>query len=244
LTIDYQVSTSDYVGPMDLLVFLVRRRDLDVAYISISAIATDYLAWIERLESLDLDNAGDFILLAAIMLQLKAAELLPTIAPEPAEVEMLIQDQQRSYEELIALRKNAARLGELEEQQVNLFDRGGIHIAGLTDELVGDMLSDVSLYDIAVAFRNLISKLPTEPTHIVEDIPFSLEGQMAFILSFFQNSKRIAFDRLADSLESRLSVIMTFLAMLELMRLGRIAVRQPSPFGEFWLVLQASEMNE
>ena len=236
----YQVTTPDFAGPMDLLVFLVRRRELDVAYISIGAIATDFLTWIERMEPLNLDNAGDFILLAAILLQLKASELLPSSEPEQADVEMLASYKERSYQELIALRVSANRLAELEEQQVNLFDRGGVYVTGLERDLLGDMLSDVSLYDIAVAFRRLIQKLPPEPTHVIEDIPYTLEGQMAFILSFFDNRSQVAFVRLAEALETRLAVIMTFLAMLELMRIGRIAVRQPQPFGEFQLALRGA----
>ena len=221
---------------MDLLVYLVRRRELDVAYISVSAIATDYLEWTQRIHSLDLDNAGDFILLAAILLQFKAAELLSTSEPELSDVELLVDNRQRSFEELSALRAHASRLADLEEEQINLFDRGGISIGGLEEELIGDFLSDVSLYDIAVAFRGLIRKLPPEPTHIVENIPFTLEGQMAFIISFFGQDSRIAFDRLAGALESRLAVIMTFLAMLELMRLGSLIVRQPKPYGQLWLL--------
>jgi len=244
LTEVYQVSTPDFAGPMDLLVFMVRRRELDVAYISVGAIAADYLNWIERMQPLDLDNAGDFILLAVILLQLKAAELLPSPAPEPVELELLPSEQQHSYDELIALKASIARLAELEEQQVNLFDRGSVYISGLDRELAGEMLSDVSIYDVAVAFRSLIQKLPPEPTHIIEDIPYSLEGQTAFILSFFEKSKRVAFRHLANALESRLAVIMTFLAMLELMRISRVVVKQLHPFGEFELILFDSEKDE
>jgi len=244
LTEVYQVSTPDFAGPMDLLVFMVRRRELDVAYISVGAIAADYLTWIERMQPLDLNNAGDFILLAVILLQLKAAELLPSPAPEPMELELLPSEHQRSYDELIALKASIARLAELEELQINLFDRGGIHISGLDRELAGEMLSDVSIYDVAVAFHGLIQKLPTEPTHIIEDIPYSLEGQTAFILSFFEKRKRIAFRNLANALESRLAVIMTFLAMLELMRIGRVVVKQQRPFGEFELILFDSGKDE
>jgi len=223
---------------MDLLVFLVRRRELDIAYISVSAIATDYLSWLDRKEELDLDYAGDFILLAAVLMQFKAAELLPTSEPEPSEAEMITRDQDFSYEDLAALKIKAAKLAELEEQQVGLFDIGGVHITGLEESLASEMLSDVSVYDMAIVFRSLIRELPPEPTFIIEEIPYSIEGQMAYILSFFENTKKVLFARLAGSLDSRLAVIMTFLAMLELMRLGKVSIRQPHPFGEFWLLMR------
>lgn len=226
---------------MDLLVFLVRRRELDIAYISVSAIATDYLSWLERKEELDLDYAGDFILLAAVLMQFKAAELLPTNEPEFSEAEMITGNQEVSFEEVNALKLKAAKLSELEEQQVGLFDSGGVYIAGLEESLASEMLSDVSVYDIALVFRSLIRELPPEPTFIIEEIPYSIEGQMAYILSFFEKKKKVQFTRLAESLESRLAVIMTFLAMLELMRLGKISIRQPHPFGEFWLLLRETK---
>jgi len=240
----YRVSIPDFAGPMDLLVYMIRRRELDVTYISVSAIASDYLDWIERMQPLDLDNAGDFILLAAILLQLKAAELLPTLEPERSDVEIMEIDRQRSQEELMALRRSVARLAELEEQQINFFNRGGIHISGLDKELAGEMLSEVSLYDVAEAFRNLIRKLPAEPTHIIEHIPYTLEGQIAFVLSFFHDCSSLKFERLADSLNSRLAVIMTFLAVLELMRLNRIVVKQNYPFGDLHLYKVKSDPNE
>lgn len=232
----FEVSIPDFGGPMDLLVYLVRKRELDIAYISISALATDFLNWLERIENPDLDQVGDFILLAATLLEFKVGDLLAGPEPDITEAEMGEAYREHSIAELLALRTNAQRLAELEERQSNLFERGGVHIAGLEAELSGEMLADVSIYDIAVAFRNLIYKLPPEPTHIVEQVPFTLEGQMAFIMSFFKSGKRVAFERLAEALETRLAVVMTFLAMLELLRLRRIAVRQTETFGPLWLV--------
>ena len=236
MTGTFQVTTPEFAGPMDLLVLFVRRRELDVAYISVGAIITDYLHWLQHSELLELDSAGDFILLAAILLQFKAAGLLPTPEPEPSDVELPGRDGEHSHAELLAIRLGAARLAELEENQINLFDRGIVHLAGVEEQFTSDLLADVSLYDLAVVFRDLILRLPPEPTHLIEDIPFTIEGQMAFILSFFTQGKRVVFNRLADALESRLAVIMTFLAMLELIRQGLLRVSQPQPFGRLYLI--------
>ena len=240
----YHVETPDFAGPMDLLVFLVRRRELDVAYISVSAIASDYLDWVERTETLDIDNAGDFILLAAVLLQFKAAELLPAGEPDIADIEIYTGDTDRSREELMALRSTIARLAEFEEKQINLFDRGSIKVTGLEEELAGEMLSDVTMYDLATVFRELIRELPPEPTRVIEQIPFTLEGQIAFVQSFFKTKRRILFDRLAETLDSRLAVIMTFLAVLELMRRRLLEIRQPEAFGQLWLIMHKENSAE
>ena len=237
----FEVATLDYAGPMDLMVFLVRRRELDVAYISVSAIANDFLEWLDRVELLDLDVAGDFILLAATLLQFKVASLLPGSTPEYSDAEINEIERYQSEDELIALKETVNRLAELEEGQINLFDRGGIVLGGFDDQLTNEMLSDVSVLDLALAFRDLIYKLPKEPTHVIEEMPFSLEGQMAFIRSFFTKVKRISFERLALALTSRLAVIMTFLAMLELMRLHFIRVVQKAPFEPLWLIYTARD---
>ncbi len=223
---------------MDLLVFLVRRRELDVAFISVSAIARDYLDWLDRHELTDLDAAGDFILLAATLLQFKALNLLPGSEPEASDAEMQAVERRHSEAELRALRETALRLAELEERQANLFNRGVVHLGGLDEELTADMLSDVSKFDLALAFRDLIYKLPKEATHVIDDMPYSIEGQMAFIRAFFGDSTRMAFDRLAEALTSRLAVIMTFLAMLELMRQGIVRVVQRDAYGPLWLLLR------
>ncbi len=234
----FEISTPDFAGPMDLMVFLVRRRELDVAYISVSAIAQDFLDWLDRHDLPDLDTAGDFILLAATLLQFKLANLLPGDEPELSDAELMSYRRQRSEEELEALRETAYKLAELEERQINLFGRGNITLSGVEEELTSDMTSNVSALDLALTFRDLIYRLPEEPTHIVEDIPYTLEGQMAFVASFFGDAKKMAFQKLADALQSRLAVIMTFLAILELMRTGRLKVVQPGPYESIILILR------
>jgi len=237
---NYAVTTPEFAGPMDLLVYLVRKRELDVAYISISAITADFLQWLERCDLPNLDNAGDFILLAATLLQFKADELLASGEPEITEAELTDAFRENTLVDLLALRASVEKLAELEENQIGLFDRGAVQITGLDEELAEESLAEVSLYDIALAFRDLIQNLPPEPTHIVERIPFTIEGQMAFILALFTQSKRIAFDRLAASLDTRLAVVMTFLAMLELIRQSRISVRQSETFGPLYLFSKES----
>lgn len=238
---DYQVSfeinTTDFAGPMDLLVYLVRRRELDVAFISVSAITLDYIDWLGRVELMDLDAAADFILLASILLQFKAYNLLPTSDPELSEVELLDSDRELSQAELAALRETALQFAELEAEQIHLFDRGNVELTGMDQEITSLMLNDVSVFDLALAFRELIYKLPAENLHVVEKIPFTLEGQMAFVLSFLSGTKKTAFTTLAASLFSRLAVIMTFLALLELIRLGKVRVAQEAPFEQLWLIL-------
>jgi len=230
---------------MDLLVYLVRKRELDVTYISISALASDFLDYIGRLEvPPSLDQIGDFILLAATLLEFKANELLAGPEPEITEAEMQKALREHSLADLLALRTQVERLAELEEHQVNLFDRGTLRIEGLEAELSSEMLTDVSIYDIAVAFRDLIQRVPEVPVHLVDRIPYTLEGQMAFITAFFGGRSRIAFAELGEALPSRVAVVMTFLAMLELLRLGRIAVRQAEAFGPLVLILKEAKRKE
>lgn len=234
--IGFEVKLPDFVGPMDLLIFLIRRRELDIAYISVSAIASDFLEWLSKIEQIELDNAGDFILLAATLLQFKVNSLLIGNEPEYSEAEQTILERHGSTEEIMALRNAIQKLSELESQQINLFDRGSIQFKGVDDEITEEMLSDVSVVDLALIFRDVIYKLPKETTHLVETVPYTLEGQMVFILSFFKDKKKINFHALSEKLTSRLSVIMTFLAILELIRLSKVRVMQNEPFGTIYII--------
>ncbi len=234
--IKFEVSIPDYAGPMDLLVFLVRRRELDVAYISISAITQDFLEWLDRLEVANLDIAGDFILLASTLIQFKVFNLLPGSQPELSEAERIEQPRTIGFEELEGLRETASKLAELEENQINLFERGNVHLAGVDEKLTDELISDVSLLDLALAFRDAIYKLPEEPTYILEESRYTLEGQIAFIKSYFGDNNKLSFTDLSSVLESRLAVIMTFLAILELIRIGQLRVVQAGPFEPLWLV--------
>lgn len=245
ITERYQVSLPDFVGPMDLLVHLVRQRELDVAYISVSTIASDYLDWwIGRYSDKtatngwhDLDDAGDFIYLTSMLLEYKATTLLPDTETELDIFEDNGSWRLRAEEELLLLQDGIGQLAEREKLHIDRFDRGVVYVAGVDQHLTSDMLANVSLYDIAMAFHNISRELPEEPTHIVKKIVYTIEGQTSFILSFFEQMKRITFDRLAQALHNRIAVVVTFLAMLELMRLGMIAVRQHRPFGRLWIIL-------
>ena len=147
--IGFEINTTDFAGPMDLLVFLVRRRELDVAFISVSAITLDFLEWLDNIELMDLDAAADFILLASILLQFKAVNLLPGADPDLSDVELHVNDRKISAAELAALRDTAAQFAELEAQQIHLFDRGNVELTGLNEEITTSMLNNVSVFDLA-----------------------------------------------------------------------------------------------
>lgn len=230
---DFVVKTLDFTGPMDLLVYLIRKKELDIAYLSVSDLAADYLNWLESNDVYNIDDAGEFIFLAAILLELKAVSLLPE--PESVFEEQVRILREDHSEELWLLRSGINHLSQLEEDHLNLFNRGSFSVVGLDQDIRSEMLEDVTLYDLAVAFRGLILQLPSYPVHSIEKISYSLEGQMAFILSFFQNRKRVDFGRFASSLSDRIAVIVTFLAMLELIRRGRMSVSQRCSFGTMWL---------
>lgn len=255
----FEVSTPDFTGPMDLLVYLVRQREIDVAMISVAQLAEDYLKWWQsRLEQidlpvsyngdeenrengysyigLDLDSAGEFVLLAAILLEYKAVSLLPMEQPDLSGIEVGSADDEWDPELLSQFQAPAQLLAELESKQINLFDRGAVHITGLDMEITSDMFSEVAVYDLALAFGRLNQELPPEKRHVVEGIPFTIEGQTSYILSFFEGTRKVSFEKLATGLTSRIAVVVTFLALLELIRRQKVAVIQTENFGSLWII--------
>ncbi|MFN3822189.1 MAG: segregation/condensation protein A, partial [bacterium] len=169
----FKVQTTDYVGPMDLMVYLIQRRELEVCSISLSAIASDFLSWLDANPNPELDHIGDFLLLAAILVDYKFRSLFNPTEEQDTSVEIAEQMREYSYQELQALNRQVKILANLEEKQLYLFERGTVKVEGLDEGIADLILSEVSLYDIALAFRNLLERLPTPQTYMLESSSYT-----------------------------------------------------------------------
>lgn len=232
----FKIQTADYTGPMDLLVYLVYKRELEATSISLTTLTSEFIAHIDHLPEPDLDSVGDFVFLAAILMEYKLRQLLSQPEQEINPVEVVENIREHSDREIKALRQQVRYLASLEEQQLYLFERGSIRVEGLEEEITSMLLSEVSIYDIALAFKDILNRLPSSPPMMLTQLPYTIESQMEFIVHSLDRYERLSFNQLAERLESRLAVIVTFLAMLELLRTGRIRVCQEVPFGPLLIV--------
>ena len=244
----YRVSTQVYSGPFDLLLQLVTRQKVDIGAISISEVAEQYLAEVERIEALDLDVASDFLLVAATLLDIKAASLVPQEAPrktddddeddeELEELSALDGDALREVliQRLIAYKQfkgAAAALGARMQAESRMHPR----VAGPDPEFLGlmpDYLAGITLRGLAVICADLDGKRQTfllEAEHVAPHrVPLDLT--VASVDHFTMAHESCTFRELLDGDATTEQLVVTFLAMLELAKRGSLTLSQDEIFG-------------
>jgi len=235
----YTVKTDIFEGPFDLLLHLVARQKVDIAELSISEIADQYLEYVEKMRELDLDVASDFLLVAATLLELKAASLLPQdVAPEIEEFEDMPAEEARELlvTRLLAYKqfKNAsAELAARFEATAREHSRA----AGLEEQflkLMPDYLEGMTLRGLAVICADLVYKREVfllEAEHIAS-APISLEAHVESVSRSIRKRRMAMFSELLMVGASREELVVTFLAILELYKRGLVRLKQDVIFGD------------
>src|SRR6185369_3205548 len=234
----YSVRLDKFEGPLDLLLHLIRKNELDIYDIPISVITRQYLDYIKLLKHLNLEVAGDFLVMAATLLQIKSRTLLPLDEQEEGEeieldpraelVRRLLEYQQ--YKEAGMLLDARALLGR------EVFSRA-CPDPGLAELSEEEGPLELSLFDLVDAFRALLTRIPAESFHDVAAAEtFSIADCINEILSLLQERDTLQFDELVAGDLTRERVIVTFLAILELCRLKLIRIFQNTPQSGIWFV--------
>ncbi len=229
------VRVEGFEGPLDLLLHLARTSEIDLARLPVRQITDRYLAYLEAVEFRDLDQAGAFLVMAATLLYLKSKLLLPQPEAEPGE-EALDEEGEALRAELQARLAAYARIkasGEwLREREAAWATR----FFRTWNELPAPEalpLESVSLWDLGEAYRAFLERLARgEPVREVEPEPPSLLARMAEILAVLDHSWYVLFSALLGASPPRPEVVVTLLAVLELVRLQRARAQQREPFGE------------
>lgn len=224
----YQVKLEIFEGPLDLLLYLIKKQDMDIRDISISAITQEYLAYIELMKDLNLEMAGEFLVMASTLLQIKARNLLPQ---DPSEQQAEEGPDPRA--ELVAKLleyqkyKEAAKfLSEREQAWKDVYYRN-VTPAFAED----DMVLDATIFDLLDAFKDVLKTATDDVKEFLfEEIP--IEQKIREVLDMLEEKEFIHFSDLFTPQRSRRELIMIFLAVLELIRLKQIAARQTDAFDE------------
>jgi segregation and condensation protein A len=234
----YSVHLDKFDGPMDLLLHLIKKNELDICDISIAVITRQYLEFIKLMKDLNLEVAGDFLVMAATLLQIKSRQLLPLDDQEEPEMEegdprielvrRLLEYQQ--YKEAGMVIGARALLGR------EVFVRTATEPLLTTAQNIEGPL-EVSLFELVDAFRLLLQRIPAESFHdVAPDDSLSIADCINEILSLLQEQDTVQFDDLVRVEYTRERVIVTFLALLELCRLKLIRIFQGNGHGSIWFV--------
>ncbi len=218
-----------FEGPLDLLLHLIKKNDLEIADITVSHITGEFLEYVNLMKELNLEIAGEFLVMAATLLEIKARAMLPSEEMDE-EAEKFITDLKDKLSEYQKYKQAAALLSEYEEKNRGVFYR----VCPEFD--FEDYILDASLFDLLDTFKKVIQVLPDDVKKIVyEEIP--VERKIAELLELIRDKKFISFADFLTKEKSRMGMVVSFLAVLELIRLGQLIARQKESFGEIRLYI-------
>lgn len=233
----YEVRLEAFEGPLDLLLHLIREHEIDIYDIPIAQITEQYLEYLSFMESLDLSLAGEFLEMAATLIRIKVQMLLPSPAEEGEEEEDPRQQLVRKLVEYKRFKEVAQRLSTWEDDRRQHTPRG-IDPADFRDpdeEAVEteEFLRDVTLFDLVDGLREVLSRVPKRiDVHAVDLEQVTVEEQMGRIRAALREAGGLTFLSLFERSSSLAQIVATFIALLELIRLGFVRAIQKRTFGE------------
>ncbi|MEZ5065126.1 MAG: segregation/condensation protein A [bacterium] len=231
-----RVSLERFEGPLDLLLHLIREDELDIGDIPIARITAQYLETIQDLATVDLDLAGEYLVMATTLMRIKAKMLLPRDeSPDDEDEEDPRAALVRRLLEYREFKRVAEQLGERQDEWRDIFRRAASPIPEVERDDGEDDLG-VDLMELFRAFRDVLSRVERESPFAIESEDYSVEEQMDWIRTICTSSEEgVPFGRLFRGRQTRSLVITTFLALLEMVRLRQLVAHQADRFGEIWL---------
>jgi segregation and condensation protein A len=223
----YRVKLTEFEGPLDLLLFFIKRDELDITDIPIARITRDFLEYLHLMVSLDLEVAGDFIVMAATLMQIKVRMLLPR-REEDGEEEDPRAELVRRLVEYKRFKEMAGEMGRMEERQRGIEYRAFFGADTRLQSAEGDegSLKDISLFNLIAAYKHALDHMPRRVIHEVSLLNVTVDEQMSFVLDFLRVHGPTTLLRLVAHMTDKIRVIVTVMAILELVK-NRVVVLGP-----------------
>jgi len=228
----FKVQLESFEGPLDLLLVLIQKHEMDIFTISLAKITDDYLAYIALMQQLDLDVASDYVALAATLILMKARALLPT---ESEEEEPQEDDPELLLRRLEEYKRFQAVADILRTQEIHYRD---VHYRKTdTAKELGDTVEfyDLNVYDLFSAFKKILSEIGDEDSGVIRDEDWTVDEKMVELQELLQEDSRANLSDYLRLMRAKLEIIVTFLALLELIRQRRLVARQAGRHGDIWI---------
>jgi segregation and condensation protein A len=231
---EYKVKFEVFEGPLDLLLYLIKKEEVDIYEVNLTRLATQFIEYIETMRELDLEIAGEFLVMAATLMYIKSRELLPVEQQVQTEGEDEGEDPRweliRQLVEYKKFKDAAAQLAVLEERQEHVFPRVP---AKMEFEAEAPSRGQASLFDLLSAVNSVLQRLNQRPDQrdIFED-KWSVSEKIEHLMRALSQRPQLKFSELFAGVTSRSEVVVTFLALLELIRLKQLIALQTETFGE------------
>lgn len=238
----YQIRLENFEGPLDLLLHLIRKNEMDIADIPMAEITTQYLAILDEMKTLNLDIAGEFLLMAATLIHIKSRLLLPQADEEEGAEEEEEDPRAELVRRLLEYQKYqqaALVLDTFPRLDRDVFVR---RIPSLEAEGAEELpMEAIGLYELAEAFRALLRELPEEFCHEISAERLSVTDRVNRILFLLSGRDSLPFRELFSDSPDREEVVVSFLAMLELVKMRLVRLMQNARFGAIWLFPAVAE---
>ena len=233
----YNIKVPIFEGPLDLLLHLIKENKVDIYDIPIAVITGQYLQYIEMMEELNLDVAGDFLVMAATLIHIKSRMLLPVDEEAPGEEEDPRLELIQRLLEYQTFKDASLGLREKEEEWMNIFHREPVKDEEAEAESAEPelYLFDVNLFDLIGAFKKILDTAPPEAVRITREA-LTVKDKISHIMEMLENNDTVRFEDLFKEDRSRIQIVVTFVALLELIRLGLVRAYQENDFGNIWLI--------
>jgi len=238
----FEIQLPLFKGPFDLLLFFIERDELDIHDIPIASITNDFLAYVDKLEELNIEVASEFILVASTLMSIKAKMLIPR--PELDEIGNEIDPRDELVSRLIEYKKYKSVLEELvtmEDLQAQKQKRGNIigEIKRISEvNNIEAELQDIDLYKLLKVYQKVLKRYEVEknrPVHQVVQYPYTISETKTNILKLVESKEKVSFIDLIDSIPEKIAVIFNFLSILELLQLNLIEISVGEGFNNFWI---------
>jgi segregation and condensation protein A len=230
----YKIKLDQFEGPLDLLLFFIKRDELNIYDIPISKITSEFLEYVNFIKLMDLEIAGDFILMASTLMHIKVRMLLPREIDERGEEIDPRADLIRALLEYKKYKEVAEDLTFFESNQRKINYRGN-YSADLKEappeyEI---LLKNVSIYDLAKAFKRAIEGIKPQIVHEIKKINVSIDEQIQYIFNKISEKTEIHFLSLVYGMTEKIRIVITFVALLELAKMEKIGIRESTEFNDF-----------
>ena len=216
-----------FEGPLDLLLYLIRRQNIDILDIPIAEVTKQYTHYIELMRDMEFELAGEYLVMAATLAEIKSRMLLPSPITDDEDEEDPRADLIRRLQEYERFKEAAQGINELERMERDVSQA----TAEVTDKRIVTKLPDIALKELLIAFKEAMERSEIFAHHHVQREPLSVRERMTQVLVVLEGERFTEFSQLFDLSEGRTGVTVTFLAILELMKETLIDVVQSEPYG-------------
>lgn len=240
----YKIKLQQFEGPLDLLLFFIKRDELNIYDIPISRITKDFFEYMNIMKMLDLELAGDFILMATTLMQIKVRMLLPREVDEKGEEIDPRADLIKALLEYKRYKEMSEELAFFESSQRKLNFRGNNSADVKTSPPEFDtLLKNITLFDLVKAYRKAMMEKPKPIVHEIKKVPVTIEQQINMIEDMLKEKPELSFLEVVGEMQEKIRVVVTFIAMLEMVKMGKLGINVTENFNGFVIYLLPDGQN-